>query len=102
MPSETAAQPVASTLSNGVLASATTVELAEGGGVSVPTLMGKTVREVTEICERLGVNPVLVGTGIVQEQRPEPGVRISRGSSVTVRFGLKTLMLEAHAHRTGR
>ena len=60
-------------------ASPPTVELAEGAGVQVPNLAGKTVREVTEICEQLGVNPVLVGNGIVQEQEPEAGATVRRG-----------------------
>ena len=38
-----------------------------------PQLLGKTVREVTEECMKLGLNPVLVGTGIATEQSPEPG-----------------------------
>ncbi len=53
-----------------VSATAPTVELAEGAGISIPDLTGKTVRQVTEICVQLGVNPVLVGAGTVQEQSP--------------------------------
>jgi cell division protein FtsI (penicillin-binding protein 3) len=67
-------------------AAAPTVELAEGEGIPVPQLQGKTVREVTEKCMKLGLSPVLVGTGVAVEQSPEPGGTIRRGSRITVRF----------------
>ena len=70
-----------------VSTSAPTVELAAGGDVSVPDLAGRTVRQVTEICIRLGVNPVLVGAGTVQEQAPPPGAMVRRGASVIFQFG---------------
>jgi len=63
------------------------VPLLAGEGVVVPALGGKTVREVSEICQRLGVNPVLVGTGIVLEQEPQPGFAVPRGGTITLRFG---------------
>jgi cell division protein FtsI (penicillin-binding protein 3) len=66
---------------------APTVALAEGEGIAVPQLAGQTVRGVTEECLRLGLNPVLVGTGLAVEQSPEAGAVVRRGSSVTVRFG---------------
>jgi beta-lactam-binding protein with PASTA domain len=66
---------------------AQTVELAAGEGVSVPDLSGKTVRQVTEICVQLGVNPVLVGAGTVQSQSPEPGTMVRAGASVIFQFG---------------
>jgi cell division protein FtsI (penicillin-binding protein 3) len=68
-------------------ASAPTVELAADGDLSVPDLTGKTVRQVTEICIQLGVNPVLVGAGTVQEQSPLPGAVVRRGASVIFQFG---------------
>lgn len=71
--------------------SAPTMELAEGEGMSVPDLTGKTVRQVTEICVQLGVNPVLVGAGTVQEQSPEPGAMVRRGASVIFQFGRPAL-----------
>ncbi len=67
-------------------AAAPTLALAEGEGVAVPDLKGKTVRDVTEECLRLGLTPVLVGTGVAVEQTPEAGARLRRGSRVTVRF----------------
>ena len=79
------AEPISALLP--VWASAPTLELAEGEGISVPDLTGKTVRQVTEICVQLGVNPVLVGAGTVQEQSPPPGTMVRRGASVIFRFG---------------
>jgi Trk K+ transport system NAD-binding subunit len=65
---------------------APTVELADGQGVPMPALRGKTVREVTEQCTKLGVTPILVGTGIAAQQFPDPGTMIRRGSRITVQF----------------
>jgi cell division protein FtsI (penicillin-binding protein 3) len=56
-------------------------------GVIVPSLSGKTVREVSQQCARLGIAPSLVGTGVAVEQEPVPGTTVRRGSRVTVRFG---------------
>src|SRR6202453_1554185 len=53
----------------------------------VPDLTGKTVRGVTEACSRLGLIPELIGSGVAVEQTPDPGTRVQRGSSITVRFG---------------
>lgn len=63
-----------------------TFALTEGGGIAVPSLKGKTVRGVTEECLRVGLHPVLVGTGIALQQTPEAGVVVRSGSRVTVRF----------------
>ena len=63
------------------------VALVEGEGVAVPLLVGKTVREVIEICQRAGINPLLVGSGIVLEQQPLAGTMVARGGTVTLRFG---------------
>jgi cell division protein FtsI/penicillin-binding protein 2 len=74
-----------------------TVEIAEGGGIPAPQLLGKTVRDVTEQCLRLGLTPVLVGTGIATEQSPEPGATIRRGNRITVQFARDTSLLSAAA-----
>ena len=63
------------------------VAMVEGEGVAVPLLVGKTMREVIEICQRLGINPLLVGSGIVLEQQPLRGTNVARGGTVTLRFG---------------
>jgi cell division protein FtsI (penicillin-binding protein 3) len=76
---------------------ATTVELAEGEGIPAPQLLGKTVREVTEECLKLGLTPVLVGTGMATQQFPEPGATIRRGSKMTVQFSRDASLLSAAA-----
>jgi membrane peptidoglycan carboxypeptidase len=67
-------------------ASAPTVEIAEGDGIPAPNLLGKTVRDATQACLKMGLIPVLVGTGVATEQSPEPGATIRRGNRVTVQF----------------
>ena len=81
--------------------SAPTVELAEGAGISVPDLAGKTVRQVTEICVQLGVKPVLIGTGTVQRQSPEPGAVVRHGASLTFQFG-RPILTQAQLRRASR
>jgi cell division protein FtsI (penicillin-binding protein 3) len=72
-----------------------TVELAEGEGVPAPQLLGKTVRDVTQECLKMGLTPVLVGTGVATEQSPEPGAAIRRGSRITVQFARDASLLAA-------
>ena len=81
------------------LGAAPTAELVEGEGVPVPQLQGRTVREVTEQAMKLGLNPVLVGTGIAMNQSPQPGTMIRRGSSVMVNFARVSSLESAVARR---
>jgi cell division protein FtsI (penicillin-binding protein 3) len=81
---------------------APTVELAEGDGIPAPQLQGLTVREVIEQCMKLGLSPVLAGTGIAVEQSPEPGATIRRGSHIHVRFARDASLASASAGRTIR
>jgi cell division protein FtsI (penicillin-binding protein 3) len=64
-----------------------TVAVEEGGDIEVPDFSGKTMREVTEICLRLGLDPVLVGSSLATNQAPAPGAKAKRGAKVTVQFG---------------
>jgi len=82
--------------------SAPTVEIAEGDGIAVPNLAGKSVREVTETCLQLGLNPILAGSGTVQGQRPEPGAIVRRGATVSFRFGRSQLIAQARVKKVGR
>ncbi len=59
----------------------------EGGDISVPDFSGKTMREVTEMCLHLGLEPLLVGSNLAVEQHPEAGTQVWRGAKVTVQFG---------------
>jgi len=64
-----------------------TVALDEGGEIAVPDFRGKTMRDVTEMCLRLGLDPVLVGSGLAVEEAPADGATVHRGAKITVRFG---------------
>jgi cell division protein FtsI (penicillin-binding protein 3) len=55
--------------------------------ISIPDFSGKTMRDVTEMCLRLGLDPVLVGTNLATEQTPQAGSQVRRGSRITVQFG---------------
>ena len=63
-----------------------TVALDEGGDIAVPDFRGKTMRDVTEACLRLRLEPVLVGSGLAMEQAPAGGATLRRGAKITVRF----------------
>jgi cell division protein FtsI (penicillin-binding protein 3) len=64
-----------------------TVALEEGGDIEVPDLARKTMRDATEICIRLGLDPVLIGSGLATNQTPAAGVKVRRGAKLTVQFG---------------
>jgi cell division protein FtsI (penicillin-binding protein 3) len=64
-----------------------TVALDEGGDIAVPDFHGKTMRDVTETCLTLGLEPVLVGSGLAVDESPADGARVRRGAKITVRFG---------------
>jgi cell division protein FtsI (penicillin-binding protein 3) len=63
-----------------------TLAVDEGGDIAVPDFAGKTMREITEACLRLGLDPVLVGSGVASQQTPEAGAKVRRGTKVTVQF----------------
>lgn len=64
-----------------------TVAIAEGQTVTVPKLIGQSVRAVTEACSHLGLLPILVGDGIALDQSPDPGTKVLPGTKVMVHFG---------------
>jgi cell division protein FtsI (penicillin-binding protein 3) len=64
-----------------------TVAVEEGGDIEVPDFSRKTMRDVTEICLRLGLDPVLIGSSLTTNQMPAPGAKVRRGAKVTVQFG---------------
>jgi cell division protein FtsI (penicillin-binding protein 3) len=64
-----------------------TVAVEEGGDIEVPDFSGKTMREVTENCLRLGLDPILIGSSLATNQAPAPGAKVKRGAKVTVQFG---------------
>jgi cell division protein FtsI (penicillin-binding protein 3) len=64
-----------------------TLAVDEGGAVQVPDFYGKTMRDVTEICLRLGLDPVLVGSSLATNQIPAAGAKVRPGAKITVQFG---------------
>ena len=59
----------------------------EGGDIVVPDFAGKTMRDVSEMCMRLRLDPVLVGSRVAIQQVPAAGAKVRRGTKVTVEFG---------------
>jgi cell division protein FtsI (penicillin-binding protein 3) len=68
-------------------APAVTVAVDEGGDISIPDFSGKTMREVTETCLKLGLDPFLVGSGLAWNQVPAAGMKLRHGAKLTVQFG---------------
>ena len=75
-----------------------TVAVDEGGDIPVPDLRGQTMRDVTRACLRLGLDPVLIGSGLAAEQSPEAGGKMRRGGRIVVKFGTVS-MVAAKARR---
>ncbi len=63
-----------------------TVVLDVGGGVVVPSFVGKTLRSAVEMAQETGIELEAVGGGVARDQSPAPGTRVPGGSRVTVRF----------------
>jgi cell division protein FtsI (penicillin-binding protein 3) len=57
-----------------------------GGGVTVPSLIGKPVRAALEIAQESGIDIDIIGSGVAREQSPPAGTRIASGTRVAVRF----------------
>ncbi|WP_353892209.1 stage V sporulation protein D [Proteinivorax hydrogeniformans] len=54
--------------------------------VSVPNLIGKSIREAEQTLDLLNLNLEAVGSGLAVEQRPLPGEDVEAGSTITVNF----------------
>src|ERR1700731_1021947 len=78
-----------------------TVAEDEGGDIQVPDLSGKTMRDVTEICLRLGLDPILVGSNLATNQTPAAGTKVRRGAKITGQFGTPAPKI-AQPRRRGR
>jgi membrane peptidoglycan carboxypeptidase len=57
-----------------------------GGGILVPSLIGKPVRAALEIAQDSGIDIDVIGSGVAREQTPPAGTRIPNGARVAVRF----------------
>lgn len=65
---------------------ANSIVLLNGDTVAVPDLTGLSLRAVGERCSRLGIEPVLIGSGVAVAQHPPAGTRLPRGSRIWVEF----------------
>jgi len=63
-----------------------TVVLDVEGGVVVPSLIGKPLREAVEMAQESGIELEVIGSGVARAQAPPPGTRIPAGARVAVRF----------------
>ncbi|HUI41987.1 MAG TPA: penicillin-binding protein [Terriglobia bacterium] len=63
-----------------------TVTLTKGPLVTVPDFTGLAARPVADKCEALGVELLMVGSGLASEQDPPAGSQVSAGTTVKVRF----------------
>jgi cell division protein FtsI (penicillin-binding protein 3) len=86
-PDQTPAESAASNSKSSNSTPPVTVAVDEGGDIQVPDFSGKTMRDVTDICLRLGLDPVLVGSSLATNQAPAAGSRVRRGAKITVQFG---------------
>jgi membrane peptidoglycan carboxypeptidase len=75
-----------------------------GGDVTVPDFSGKTMRDVSEMCLRLGLEPVLVGSNLATDQTPAAGASVRRSTRVTVQFGTPALKppKQARLHKVSK
>ena len=72
--------PVSSVQPNG------TVVLDVGGGATVPSFIGKSLRSAIETAQSNGVELNVIGSGTAREQSPAPGAPMPPGGRVAVRF----------------
>jgi cell division protein FtsI (penicillin-binding protein 3) len=63
-----------------------TVVLDVGGGTTVPSFLGKTLRSAIETAQDAGLELHAVGSGVARDQSPVAGSRITGGARVVVRF----------------
>ncbi|MGH9741929.1 MAG: penicillin-binding protein [Candidatus Acidiferrum sp.] len=66
---------------------ALTLAVDQGGDLQLPDFSGDTMREAADISLKLGLDPVLVGSGLAVDQSPAAGAKVRRGAKITVRFG---------------
>jgi cell division protein FtsI (penicillin-binding protein 3) len=74
----------------------------EGGDLTVPDFAGKTMRDVTEMCLHLGLEPMLIGSNLATEQTPAPGSQVKHGTKVTIEFGTPPPQKPAKAHKRSK
>jgi cell division protein FtsI (penicillin-binding protein 3) len=65
----------------------TTVTIADGKTLRVPSLIGLPVRKVIEQAAAAGLEVQITGSGTVREQAPAPGAMVAPGTKIVVRCG---------------
>jgi cell division protein FtsI (penicillin-binding protein 3) len=64
---------------------ANAVIVADAGKLTVPSLIGLSIREIIEQTGSAGLQVEIAGDGIAREQAPAPGTAVSRGTRIVVR-----------------
>ncbi len=59
----------------------------EGGELTVPLLLGMSVRQAIEAAGRAGFEVEITGSGTAREQAPAPGTKVPPGTKIVVRCG---------------
>jgi cell division protein FtsI (penicillin-binding protein 3) len=62
------------------------VAAGSGASVTMPGLVGKSMRDVVVTAANLGLNVRVYGSGVAAEQAPAAGTRVPAGTTVVVRF----------------
>jgi cell division protein FtsI (penicillin-binding protein 3) len=90
-PSQTGVQPDRAAASGNASATqpqrATTVIVADGKPLRVPSLIGLPVRKVIEQAAAAGLEVQITGNGVVREQAPAAGTMVAPGTKIVVRCG---------------
>ena len=61
------------------------VVISDGGELTVPMLMGMSVRQVIEAAGSAGLEVEITGSGTAREQAPAPGTKVPPGTKIVVR-----------------
>jgi cell division protein FtsI (penicillin-binding protein 3) len=63
------------------------VAISDGKKLTVPSLLGMSVRKVIETAGTAGLNVQIIGSGTVREQAPAAGTQVPTGTKIVVRCG---------------
>ena len=65
----------------------TQVTISDGKKLTVPSLVGLSVRKVIEAAAAAGLDVEVSGDGTAREQAPAPGTQVATGTKIVVRCG---------------
>jgi cell division protein FtsI (penicillin-binding protein 3) len=80
------AQPLRAPAASPIDSRGGTVVLDVGGGSTVPSLLGLSMRGAIEAAHKAGFELQIMGSGTAREQQPPPGSYLPPGSRIAVRF----------------